>query len=690
MQTLDWIIVAAALLLVVGFGIYTQQFMTSVSDFLSAGRCARRYLLALGKSEMGAGAVIYVALFEAIYNGGLTNQWWGEINGPIGLVIAIMGFVIYRYRETRAMTLGQFFEIRYSKPFRNFAGLLGVFAGIINFCVMPNVNAHLMVYFFGLPPVLHFNGMTVQTYVPLMGLFLLINVIISSSGGIITIIMTNFIEGLVSQIFYVCLIIGLFCMFKWSQIEHTLIAIGGVGKGTSMINPMDASNLKDFNIWMVIMSMLIGTYGTMAWQNQSAYSSAPLTAHESVMSSLWSRWLGWGRGVVVMLLGVCAMTFLNNPDFAVLSSHAKDALSQIGDPDTQKQMTVPIAVLYMLPVGLKGALCACMLLGVFGGDSSHIHSWSSIFVQDVVLPGRKKPLTPKEHIFLLRCSMVGIALFAFLLGAIFDPHQYILFFWTITTSVFVGGAGVAIIGGLYWKKGTAAAAWSGMVVGSTLSLIKVITDVVILPAHNKSLPKELQYHLPFNSVEATFVIMLIAITTYVIVSLLTCKEDFNMDRMLHRGVYANITKEVGEVVMKTKEKKVTWGKLIGYNDNFTLSDKWVAIGLFVWAMTLSLFAIVGTIWNLIPGHAWALSTWSEYWYISRFLIPALVGIFATIWFSIYGVRDAIDFFKRLKAMKTNPLDNGSVVNHQNLDESVLPDAVSPLIIKADPPVVTKS
>ena len=36
-------------------------------------------------------------------------------------------------------------------------------------------------------------------------------------------------------------------------------------------------------------------------------------------------------------------------------------------------------------------------------------------------------------------------------------------FLALTGAIFVGGAGSAIIGGLYWKRGTTAAAWTAMV-----------------------------------------------------------------------------------------------------------------------------------------------------------------------------------------------------------------------------------
>src|SRR5258708_246585 len=132
-------------------------------------------------------------------------------------------------------------------------------------------------------------------------------------------------------------------------------------------------------------------------------------------------------------------------------------------------MEIPIALSHLLPSGLRGMFAAILLMGLLGGDSVHLHSWGSILVQDVLLPRRKRPVSPRRHIFLLRLSMAGVAIFAFLFGCFFRQTEYIMMWWSVTASIYVGGAGAAIIGGLYWKKGTTAGAWVALIVGSQLS-----------------------------------------------------------------------------------------------------------------------------------------------------------------------------------------------------------------------------
>src|ERR1700754_3782672 len=98
MHTLDWIMVLVPLAIVLCVGVYTQRYMKSVANFVSGGRVAGRYLLAIGRGEMSAGAMVFAGAFEIFHNSGFTLNWWGCISAPIALLVAISGFVIYRFR----------------------------------------------------------------------------------------------------------------------------------------------------------------------------------------------------------------------------------------------------------------------------------------------------------------------------------------------------------------------------------------------------------------------------------------------------------------------------------------------------------------------------------------------------------------------------------------------------------------
>jgi SSS family solute:Na+ symporter len=648
MNAIDLLLTFLPLVVVVVAGLYARRYVKSVADFMSGGRAAGRYLLAVAGGELQAGAVVFVALFEVISHSGFTLNWWGWITGPIGLVIAISGFVRYRYRETRAMTLAQFFEIRYSKSFRLFTGVLGFLAGILNFGIIPAVGARCMVYFLGLPPVLHIASMNVETYIPLMALFLSITLFVALSGGVITVMVINCVEGIMSQLFYLIIIAALLMIFSWHEIGSTLQS---APPGHSLINPFDTGKVQDFNIWFSIMGIFLGVYGTMAWQNSAAYNSAAFSPHESRMGGILGSWREMGKGAVIVLLGVCALTYMHHADFATGAAQVRASVHQIPQAQTQEQMEAPIAIAHFLPIGVKGLFCAILLMGVFGGDATHLHSWGSIFVQDVIVPRLKKPFGPRQHIWALRCSITGVAVFAFLFGSLYRQVDYIVMWWTVTTAVFVGGAGSAIIGGLYWKKGTTEGAWAALITGSSLCGGGIIL-------------RQIYDQFPLNSQEISFYGSLIAVVVYIVVSLLTHREDFNMERMLHRGIYA---RKDPEGVKKDPAPSLSWVKrLIGFDKDFTRADRWICGTLFGYSVLLSAIAIFGSVWNLIS--PWPNSVWSTFWNVVGIGIPIGLAVVTGIWFTWGGLRDMRDLFRRLDAEKINPLDDGTVVNHQNLDE----------------------
>ena len=115
MHALDWAILGGLFVLLLVIAGLSSRLTRSVADFLAANRSAGRYLLTVAQGMSGLGAISIAANFEKYYQAGFGAIWWAQILAPISLLLALSGYVIYRYRETRAMNMALFFEMRYSR-----------------------------------------------------------------------------------------------------------------------------------------------------------------------------------------------------------------------------------------------------------------------------------------------------------------------------------------------------------------------------------------------------------------------------------------------------------------------------------------------------------------------------------------------------------------------------------------------
>ena len=653
MHWIDWTLLALPLLLMAGIVSYSHRFTHTVADFISGGRCAERYLLAVAANT---GAIVFVALFEVIGKSGFVLNWWNYITPPIFLIVGIYGFVGYRMRETRALTLAQFFELRYSKSFRVFAGILGAVSGLACDGIIAAIEARFFVYFLGLPETLHLGSFAVDTYVPLMGIFLAIAGGISLCGGFVAIMLIDCVEGIFAQVFFLLLIYTLLTMFSWTQISTEL---GNRPPGESMFNPFDAGKVQDFNLSFVVMNTVLAIYAAGAWRNDNGNDTAPINAHEGRMGALLGQWRNIGINEVTLLLGICGITFLGHHDFAAQAAVAKDQISHISQAQIQKQMLIPVSISHFLPPRIKDVFCMILLLEMVVGTGNRGQSWSSIVIQDVIVPLRKKPLPTRHHLFLLKLSVVCVLVFFFLFGTFFRQTQYVIMWFTIASAIFMGGAGSVIIGGLYWKKGTTAGAWCSLISGSTLAVSGILA-------------RQINPECPLNGLQVSFIAALSSITSYIVVSLFTCQKDFDMDRMLHRGKYAAVKKLTGEETKQYAASNLLL-RAIGIDKDFSLGDKFIAVGLFVWMLTWFSVFVVGTIWNLLA--PWSASTWMSYWHVTAIGIPIAITIVTAVWFTWGGTRDIIRLFHRLKRKKANALDDGTVIGHSNAADLALEEKI---------------
>jgi len=663
---IDWIIVIITLGALISFTIKTSKYNKTVADFLAANRCAGRYLITTAEGAAGVGAITLIAYWEVFYKAGFNVLWWQSMLIPVGLVMSLSGWVTYRYRQTRAMTMAQFFEMRYSRNFRIFSGMLAWLSGIINYGIAPAVTARCLIYFCGLPlHTTNIGGLEIDlTMALVMFIMLTIALTITFMGGHITVLVTDFCQSQLLNITFLIVLVFLLTKFGWGNIVETLKQ---APEGESMLNPFVQQNQKDFNFWYFIMFGFMTCYSHKAWQGTQGYNCSAKTPQEAKMAGI----LAHLRFEVVRLLYVCVpicvYVVLRNPNFSGLSQNIHVALSSIFDSKIQEQMTVSIGLINLLPIGIVGLMAASLIAASISSDDTYLHSWGSIFIQDVVIPLRKKPLSPQQHIRWLRYSILGVAVFIWIFSMIFPLKEYIVMYFMITAAIYLGGAGAVIVGGLYWRRGTTAGAWAGMTVGCILSVTGIILINIFWP---NILPRLKELHptliwlqklpeiLPFNGMQMSFFAAISASGSYIIVSLLTKPDpDFDMDRMLHRGKYA-IKEDYREV---TEKPKLIF-KLLGISKEFTKGDKITyfvitAISLF-WFFTF----LIGTILYSIFGAS--DDTWAKWW-IFRISFSAIIAFITTIWFLCGGIKDLAYLFRTLKTTKENNLDDGTVIGHHN-------------------------
>jgi len=280
-------------------------------------------------------------------------------------------------------------------------------------------------------------------------------------------------------------------------------------------------------------------------------------------------------------------------------------------------------------------------MATIGTHSSYMHSWGSIFIQDVIMPFRKKSFTPEQHLKMLRYAILGVCIFIFLFSLVFPMTEYIFLYFAITAAIFVGGSGAVIIGGLYWKRGTTAAAWSALIIGS----ITAVTGIIL---------QQIYPNFPINGQYFWAIAMGLSSLVYVLVSLLGKKNEFNMDKMLHRGKYA-----IKEETIIVNEVPLKGWRMLGIGKEFTKGDKIIYLISYIWTFIWVAVFIIGTILNLtseVPDSAW-MTFWRYY-----VLINLFVSFLIIIWFSVGGLKDFKDMMNRLKNMVRDHRDDGTVRN----------------------------
>lgn len=765
MHWIDWLIMLVPFTVVIWMAIYSRKYVRGVADFLAAGRVAGRYVIAVGDVSAMLSVITIVAIVEAKYQCGYAMSFWEKIMLPISTIMSLSGYCVYRYRATRALSIGQFLEMRYSRSFRVVAATIRTIAEMLTNAIGPAIAANFFIYFLGLPHKINICGINLPTFVLLTFILLAVALVVVWPGGRISLIITDCFQSLMSYPVFLVLVGYVFLKFNW----HSDIApvLADRVKGESYINPYDVSQLRDFNIFALVVTVFNNILNRASWIGNDS-TSAGRTPHEQKMAGVLGTWRGGLSHMMNMalaLLVICCMTGtrfskeariirtelagkvleevvedtvirqkitdsinripeqkhrigideplsrkknLDTPyletahnelkkNYAELAARGlegeakeiaeRDAVSQANFKfqkfnSLYHQMMMPIALRNVFPTGVIGVFALLMIMLLVSTDDSRIFNAASTIVQDMILPFFKQNLSYKKHIMLIRCASVGVAAFFFIVAIFFTQLDYINMFITIMCSLWLGGAGPIMVFGLYSRFGNTVGAYCSLIFGSGLSLLGLICQrnwadkiypwlvenkfdgAVGAFLENVSAPmnpivvwKMSDVKFPINSYEISMIAMLAGVIAYVAGSLITYRKPYNLDKLLHRGVYAD---------EKTVSAKQSWSiqnifkRLVGITPEYTLGDRVIAWSVFIYNIfyKLILAFVVIVIWNKIS--PWTVEMWSIYFMVVMLIIPGIAGAVTTVWFMIGGIIHLRQLFRDLARRINDPLDNGQV------------------------------
>lgn len=168
---------------------------------------------------------------------------------------------------------------------------------------------------------------------------------------------------------------------------------------------------------------------------------------------------------------------------------------------------------------------------------------------------------------------------------------------------------------------------------------------------------------PINGAWMAFAASLAALAAYVIVSLLTSRQLFDLDALLHRE---SSTEDHDPA--KTSSFWTNWQQRLGVSSEFTRGDRLLFYFQIGWTLFWFTAFVMGTAASLI----WTIqdSYWAKWWEFNVGL-SIVVAVITVIWFTWGGTRNLLELFSVLKAETPDLKDDGTVLEKKPVKEVAL-------------------
>ena len=451
---LDWAIVIAYLAGSLTVGLLGKRFLGDVSHFLVAGRELGLYvgIATLAATEIGTITFMYNA--ELGYRFGFAAFAAALISGLVMIFVGRTGFIISRFRQLKLMTVPEYFEVRYSRGLRLVTGILVALGGILNMGVFLKIEGEFLTIVSGIP---------VRYLVAVMTGILMLELLYTVAGGMVSVVITDFFQYALLSVATILVTIYSVHFVGWGNIVHKVTVTMGAAGFSPIASPKFGWT---FLAWQILLWLSIVT----CWQTTAMRIFATRSPEISKRVMTWTGFIFLGRGMLPMLWGIAALTLFGSGlldkgvPLPVVKGHAMAPID-----------AMPAMLAQILGPGVRGIVVAGMLAATMSVNSSYLLGWSAVISQDVVLPLRtmmgKAQLSPRAQLVVNRVANLFVSLFLMFWGLYYTPPGAVYLYLNITGTIFLAGAFVSVVGGLYWKRASTLGGYLAMLMGAAGAII---------------------------------------------------------------------------------------------------------------------------------------------------------------------------------------------------------------------------
>jgi len=417
LELIDWIVIVIYLLGITFIGLWAVRKVRSTTSFFIGDRKFGKIMMAFFMFGSGTHSDQAVSVSAKTYRSGASGiwyQWLWLFVTPFFWLIAPF------FRRMRAVTTGDYFEIRYGRSVSGLYAAMGILPLLIAIGVMLKGSGAMVQAVSGgaISSGLAIIAMTV--------IFLLYGI----AGGLSAAIATNFVQGLLTVV------------LSFLILPFALAKVGGMsGLRQSISNPdmlslVSPGEITLFYIIVIAFNALVGWVTMPETMANCAAGKTEMEGRMGVTVGIFGKRI---CTVAWMLTGLCAVVLyaqLADPDLAY-GKMARDLLGGIAP-------------------GLIGLFIASMLASVMSTCDSLMVIASALFTENIykkffVVGKADKHYTLVGRIASALVVILGIFV-AFNLESVVKGLE---FYWMVSALM-----GIAFWVGLFWRRATAAGTWA--------------------------------------------------------------------------------------------------------------------------------------------------------------------------------------------------------------------------------------